>query len=134
MLLAGTAPPWKRKHSNLDNVTVDEILQKLAKRAPTVQTVGNIWHLSQISLPAGVAWDRDDPPYHLPKSRRIDAYFYDDSAAQGQTIYVVDTDINENHEVSTLSGQKRATLLVREARAKSFGSIAIEGRHRRHRR
>ena len=62
----------------------------LHKRADS-ETADAYWHLSQISFPPNVAFDRDDGLHQytglVPKYR----YRSDDSWGKGQTIYVIES-------------------------------------------
>lgn len=79
---------------------MNETESHLQKRAEPDRLVsGDSFFLSQVSIPPGVPWDAKTKN-HNPDID-VGAYFADPSLGQGQTIYAIDDEINENDNVRT---------------------------------
>jgi hypothetical protein len=78
----------------------NETAQPLSKRVIDVSQ-SRAWHLSMMSWPANSVWDQAVPPGHFPA---FDEYFYafDDSYGLGQTIYIMETDLDDQNPVSSV--------------------------------
>ncbi len=111
--------PWKRDDENffprfpeahpaLENDTTDF----MEKRTST-HDLGP-WHLSQVSIPEDEAWDVDSGKHEPTKEKY--AYYYDDSAGEGQTIYLMEEGITKGYQVSVLTrGYKSIAVPCKDA-------------------